>query len=206
MTIVRLDNGYYDIGDGVRVPSVTTVLQVLQPRYGHGGRAEFYMERGSEAHDVIVNLLQGKHIKSIDPVIAPFVAAWIRFREEMGFVLCDWIEGGSVFDWKTAANLAVTPNMKPQVAAYVQAIGETNPRSTFIELPVASRKYGFSGTVDAVGQMTRAKSQRRGRAHLVLLGPEGDYRVVEVKEQSKHFNVFLSCLNIYNYLDKKETQ
>ena len=204
MTITRLDNGTYDVGEGLIVPSVTTVLQILSPYQASGyisEAAQQAMERGREVHDTIANILHGRRPSDMDWRVRPFVEAWLRFRDEMGFEACDWIEGGSVFDWKTCAAFGITKAMGPQLAGYKPGLNETHPRTRFYEIPVYSRKYGFAGTADATGRMTRAKSRRRGERHIVMLRGDGLYRLATMKDP-RDFNTLISCKNVWTVINE----
>ena len=203
MTIKRLGNGTYDVGGGVTVPSVTTVLQVGNPRYqlGHTTDAEqFAMQRGSEVHDVIAHILAGYIVEDLDPIVAPFVAAWTAFREEMGFEATHYElpvysarygyagtldaiglmrlanpklrDRLGVFDWKTCSTFATTKAMGPQTAAYEQARFESS-----------------------------AAKCRRINRFIVMLRNDGQFRVVPMKDRND-FNTFLSCKNVWEWINK----
>lgn len=70
--------------DGVRVPSVTQVIQaILPPRYEFAG--EWHMQRGAATHHGCRLLDEGRlDWASVDPEIEPRIRAWQQFRQQYG--------------------------------------------------------------------------------------------------------------------------
>ena len=193
----RSADGYYELNDGRRLPSVTSVLNLLMPeaRFGIGAA-----ERGTEVHDVIHHLLEGYKIEEIDPQVEPFVQAWQQFADDTGFmpeaveqfVICDRygyagtldavgvmtkakarFAKSAVFDWKTCTVFKVRRTAGPQLAAY---------------------EYAYRKTWQLSRPLLR---------FVVLLRADGAYRIERMHSRSD-FTVFLSCLNLYRAFEVEE--
>lgn len=178
--------------DGRVLPSVTQVLKEARIcDYSMIPQAvlQFAAERGTAVHLATQLLDEGDlDVESLDPVLAPYVQAWEKFKAETGFVSeriekrivnetyfyagtydrvgIGIFQGGrrGIVDIKSGILL---PGHHVQLAAYAEAMGE----------PATTRRM------------------------LVQLRPDGQYRIEETprSEFQRNFKVFLAALTCLHW-------
>lgn len=170
------------------VPGVTSVLQPLQMLQGVPWDVlEAAREFGSHVH-LACHLwnIEQLDLKALDKALCPYLAGWIAFLDETGFIIRrsetpvhnkkigyagtpdvdgDWQRTSWVVDIKSGV---VPVTVGPQLAAYQQAL-DPRPR----------------------------------RRLCVQLTGDGRYKLHEQKDLAD-FHTFLSALNIYNFLQKRK--
>lgn len=182
----------YTDENGKRVPSVTQALDVLDSYIGIPpdvlAKAS---ERGTKVHKAVeLHLLDDLDELSMDPDIANYFYAYIKFERETGFTPVasemrvhskkfnyagtldlvgpdpKGLKRIAIIDIKTSAQLM--PTVGPQLAAYERAwVEETGSKKKHL-------RYGL------------------------LLKPDGTYVIHEYTDTTD-FSVFLACLTVHNY-------
>lgn len=175
--------------DGVRIPSVTQVLQPVGFDYSSipFGTLEHAAQRGTAVHLATEFYDDGDLDEdSIDPEILPYVEAWRRFREESGFVVwrsevrvhsarhgfagtfdCLGVLNGKmcIVEKKTTATLH--PSTAIQVSAYLRAYNEGLPREE-----QAKRCYSVHLRRDGTYRLDEHDPETHWGAFLALLYPD----------------------------------
>lgn len=180
--------------DGLEVPSVTQVIGFLNNYSGIPPAVmELARDRGDAVHFATA-LHDGNDldVESLDPRIAPYLAAWIRFRfdidfdpvhieqrvvslkhryagtlDRMGLIRCGSRAKAALVDIKCTAALPLSAG--PQTAAYDLAA-----RESVDGWPLRVQRY------------------------TVQLRPDGTYRMTEHANPGDA-GVFLSALNLHNW-------
>jgi len=179
----------YTVG-GKSMPSVTKIIQIAKPvDFSHV--SEDVLERarvfGNSVHEASALWDRGElDIFDLDPALAKPLDAWVRFKDQYKFI------------------------------------------PTIIEEPMYSKKYGFVGTPDRIGTIGKDKVQvdiKTGqdswsidlqtagydilspvkRRLIVFIPTDGNIKVRECSDRTDK-TVFLSCLNIFNYRQRKENK
>ena len=183
MIILTDDHRYIDDDTGQEYPSVTKVIQSAG-LMGWMPQGEYYLERGSFVHEATALDDQGLLDEStVDPVVAPYLEAWRRYRAESGFVpeliersflhptyrYCGTIDRDGL-DIKTGAPCKW--HILQAAAYYALMRGNSIPR---------------------VSSITRWVS--------VYLKPDGTYNthIYPLADLVREFVTFTSALNIHNW-------
>jgi hypothetical protein len=193
-TYTRRDNGLV-------VPGVTSILDATFQVFAKvpPDVLEYARELGTIVHET-TELYDRNDLdaQSVDPVVEPYLEAWIKFRREQqpqilaieqtvfhplyGYAgMFD--RGARLFDEKALLDIKTSSALDlalvgPQLAAYLEAINDELRRS-----PLGP------------------KEERYTRRYGIQLREDGTYRLVECKDPAD-LAVFLSCLNIQRWRQK----
>ncbi len=185
---IALDDSHTYRVNGIVVPGVTQVLAQVEPFAGIPPAVlEYAAERGRAVH-LATQLWDDYDLDEsvLDPVIKPYLAAWIQFRQDTGFVVsqaelivysdrhrfCGMLDRKGllygepcILDIKAVA--VISPVTALQTAAYAEASRTDR----------------------------RAKSPRRAA---VQLRPDGTFRWAEFEDKTD-LSVFLSLLQLWSW-------
>lgn len=169
------------------VPGVTSVLEPLQYLDGVPWAVlEAAREFGTNVHLACHLWNQNElDLRALDPALLPYLRGWTRFLEESGFIV-------------TASEQRVYN--KIGYAGTADAFGTWQGTTWVLDIK--------SGVVpDTVGPQLAAYQQaaldRPRRRLCVQLVGDGEYRLHEQKDLGD-FQMFLSALNVYKFLQKRK--
>lgn len=182
--------------NGVSLPSVTQVIGYLNDfsqvppetleRACHFGTA---VHKATELYD-----LGTLDVDSLDPALVPYLDAWKKFLADTGFIN-EFVEE-KVFSKKYG------------YAGTVDRIGILQRHRSIIDIKSMSsisNSHSISvqtaGYEQAFSEMWDENKQSFRRYALQLKG-NGNYNLVPYNDMTD-FNVFLSCLNIYKWSNRK---
>ena len=177
--------------DGEIIPGVTTIINDLYTPGPDDEAMEIARDRGTKVHKACelydLNVLD---LEDLDPVLQPYLNAWIQFRSDTGVSIIEierlvyhpkfryagkldrvaMLNGKiSVIDIKSSTVMLKLTGL--QLAAYQAAY---NASIAGTDLPEATERYGLQ------------------------LRADGKYRLVPYTDKTE-FNVFIGCLNRYNW-------
>lgn len=175
--------------DGVRVPSVTQVLQLLEDFSGIPPHIlEAARVFGSHVHDAVALDIRGRlDWRTLDVALVPYVEAWRRFKADSGFVIL--------------ASEAVVGHRLHRFAGKLDLRGILNKHRALIDIKSGQlpRTVGpQTAAYDVAGADTHGiKSQRRYCLQLNPSLPCG-YKLHPLTNQSD-WSMFLSALNCWRF-------
>jgi hypothetical protein len=180
--MITLCEGHvYRDEDGVEYPGVTSILKsagIIDEAWFN----EYSRLRGEYAHLACAMYDRGTlDESSLDEAIAPYVAAWRRFRAESGYV--------------PTATEQVVANKTHRFAGTLDSAGTLNDR-----LAIIDRKTGACpkwGGLQLAGYALALPGALRLR-RVCELHNDGTYRLVPFDDPNDTF-AFLAALNIHNW-------
>lgn len=171
------------------VPSVTQVLEPLQMLQGvPWALLESAREFGTHVHLACHLWNKGELDQdALDPALAPYLAGWISFLKETGFVI--YHSEHRVY------------HRTLRYAGTADAFGTWNESAWVIDI-----KSGIvPGTVGAqLAAYSQASNYPRAKRLCVQLSADGLYRLHPQKDPSD-FALFTSALNVWKYLNKRSS-
>lgn len=184
----------YELG-GRRLPSVTEILGILTERTFAEippDQLENARRRGTLVHTA-VDLYNRDELDetSVSAEISPYLDAWKRFLSETGAIVI-------------ASEMRVH-HKKLGYAGTLDLILEWNGRMCVPDLKathVIPRTVGpqSAAYAEALYEM-RGGRGRRPERYCIHLKPDGTYRS-DPRRDPADFSTFVSCLNVYRYLEK----
>lgn len=177
---------YYYV-DGFRVPSVTQVLEaagVVDYSYLPPSTRTMALQRGGAVHLVTQFDDEGDLDEALlDPALAPYLAAWRRFRQETGFTPTLIEHRGFHEQYRYAGTLDRRGTFPDGTEAILDL--KTNQAEGWVRLQIAAYAALFP---DA----------RKFRRVCVEVHGDGTYRMLEfpAAEHGKDFGGFLACLAV----------
>ena len=180
----------YRLGGRI-VPSVT---QILRPLESFEGIPVAILDA---ARDFGVNCHLACHLDnigqldedSLDPALAPYLAAWRAFKTETGFAV--------------TGSEARLFNKLHGYAGTADAIGALYDRLTVIDIKsgivpstVGCQLAAYQGAAESMGLKIR-------RRLCVQLAGDGRYKLLEQKDPAD-WNLFLSAKNLFHWLQKRK--
>lgn len=183
---------------GVVVPNVTRILDDLLCDFSMVSSAvlESARELGSAVHyGTYLDDAGVLDEATVDPVVAPYLEAWRKFRRELNpRLLVREVKGfHPVHRFATTIDSVMEVKL-PNWSAESAAIGE-------IKTGALWPSYGpqTAAHAEVVQHTTGFKVPRR---IAVQLKNDGNYKIHEFTDQRGDWAVFLSCLTIKNYRSK----
>ncbi len=185
--------------DGVRVPGVTGIIRAA----GFGNERaldEAAATRGSAVHFATLLDDEGDlNERSVHSVIAPYLAAWRKFRRETGFSPVVLPEHGLVREMAVASRLF-------GFATIVDAVGHFRPPSPLVVLEIKSGGLG-EVKLQTAGQALALQENGIfvGARHAVQLKADGDYNLTpRFPNDTRDRDDFLACLRVCRRLGRTE--
>lgn len=185
---------YFD--DKGRLPSVTEILSGSIPQYT--GISEQVLENASARGQAVHRAceLYDKNeldYSTLDEQIIPYLEAWISFIKDTGFIV--------------GYSEQIVYSNKFRYAGTLDRIGKINGESAIVDIKttaILSPVTGLqlAGYKQAAIECLEGSGQEKRFA--VQLKDNGNYSIKEYTDQSD-FNVFLSCLQLYQWKLKNET-
>ena len=179
------ENHIYTL-DGVRVPSVTQILQgagLVSFNAVNPDILERAQKFGSASH--LACALDDKNqldMKSLDPALLPYLENWRQFKKDFGITEFAEIEK-QVF------------SKRYQYAGCLDRLWENTlieiKTSTSIPITTGLQLIGYQ---TAYREMTKIRIKRRLCVQLL----EGTYKLQEYKDKTDK-TAFLSCVNLYHW-------
>lgn len=178
---------------GLDVPSVTTILN---PLYNFDGIPKDHVEyarlRGQAVHKACELYDQNDlDIDSLDPVIVPYLEAWIKFKADTGFIV------------HTAEKQLVHPTYR--YAGCIDRLGHMGMtgKDSVLDIKCVAKLSPITG-LQIAGYKALAeldKSAKYEDRYSVRLKNNGQYELKHY-DSPDDFRVFLSLLNIFNWRKK----
>lgn len=178
----------YRYGDRV-VPSVTQILEVVDECWRVPADAlERARRLGTAVHLACeLNDLDDLDEPSVDLVIAPYLAAWRRFRSEMGFTP-DLIER-KVF------------HKAMGYAGTLDRTGRLFDRRALIDIKSGEEWPSHGPQTAAYKEALATEGEKVSDRYAVYLRDDGTYRLRKCEDKSD-WAVFLACLTIRKYKER----
>lgn len=190
--------------DGVVIPNVTSILEPLVD-YSRIPAAimEKARQRGDYVHKACeLYLWDMLEEDAIEPEYEPYIDAFKLFLSETGFV-ADLIEHRVYHPRLRYAGTLDLGGTLPPLGRRKRPIRALIDLKTTFKL-MASVGPQTAAYVDAHNSSVSAAERFEARYGLQLKG-DGSYKLLPMKEPSD-MNVFLSCLNIYNFMKTRKDQ
>lgn len=175
--------------DGIRYPSVTTILAAMG-FYGDATKyfTEYSRDRGSYVHKIIQFHLQGElDPESIDPALEGYFKAWLKFEADTNYRPI--LNEAPMFTdlWKFAG----TPDH----------IGLMYFKDPEVIIDVKSGADGHAAAIQTAGyQILYPKAKRR---FSLQLRQDGKYKLTEYRDREDR-GIFLSALAVYQWQVNKK--
>ena len=168
--------------DGVRYPSVTTILSALG---FYGDAVKYFTERsrdrGSFVHKIIQYHLAGElDEESIDPVLLGYFQAWLRFEGDTGY--------------SSLANERPLASSVYGFAGTPDHFGYLNGLHSIID--VKSGAPGHAAAIQTAGYQILI--DHPARRYSLQLMPDGKYKLAEYRDREDR-GIFLSALSVYQW-------
>lgn len=165
---------------GVKYPSVTQVISAAG-LYGDTSHfTEYSRDRGSYVHKAIeLSISDELDTDSLDPVIQPYLDAWLRFVSEAGYVseVCEKVMASEVF----------------RFAGTVDHIGHLNGHYCLLDVKTGAPAPAHAIQTGAYAILLKHPGVKRFSLYLT---DEGKYKLVENKDRQDE-QIFKSALALY---------
>ncbi len=179
--MITLDeNHIYHDGDGNIIPGVTSVLKdvgVIDDRWFD----DYSRTRGQMVH-LATALYDRDDLEesSVNPVIEPYLNAWIKFRKESGYVpdMIEKIVHNKIYGYAGTLDRTGTKNGVKELTEI-----KSGTVQSWAELQTAA----YAGCLDGVY-----------KRYAIELHDNGSYKKV-VYDNRQDWGVWLSCLTLRNY-------
>lgn len=175
--------------DGRIVPSVTQILEVVDECWRvpvdvleRAGRLGTAVHLACELDD-----LDDLDETSVDPVIAPYLAAWRRFRSETGFAP-DLIEHR-------------VHHRSMGYAGTLDRVGTLFERRSLIDIKSGEEWPSHGPQTAAYKEALATEGEKVSDRYAVYLRDDGTYRLRKCEDKSD-WAVFLACLTIRKYKER----
>lgn len=176
--------------DGQVIPGVTQTIDQLTSFAGIPPEVlEYASERGRLVHRA-TELYDNENLDfgSLDPVLVPYLDAWIKFKKESGFIPIN-IE-------------QIVFHKRHRYAGTLDRAGILYDHESVLDIKAVAVLGDHTG-VQLAGYQEAENSTRKKADHIrhryaVQLKPDGTYRLRQYKDKAD-FSVFLSCLNLHNW-------
>lgn len=176
MTKITIDNQHVYRADGRVVPGVTGIIRAAGLMDAHGWN-EYARARGSAAHKAVELYEQDDlDMASLDPVIAPYLDAWIAFKNQTGFKS------------ETQEQLVFHPAY--QYAGTLDMTGHIPGATVLVDIKTGAYQPWWALQTAAYNAVVK----RRLRLSVELRN-DGTYRMTEHTDK-RDFQRFLACLTI----------
>lgn len=166
--------------DGVKIPSVTQIIDDAGLYGDTSYFTEYSRERGSFVHKAIQFHLSGELDEdTLDPVIVPYLEAWKKFEVEAGYVSdeCEAMFADTVYRY----------------AGTVDHIGHLDGHFGIIDVKTGAPTPATGIQLAGYEKLIKVGGAKRFALHLK---DDGDYKLIEYKDRNDR-NVFLAALALY---------
>lgn len=179
MVTFNSDTHTYSV-HGVKYPSVTQVIAAAG-LYGDTSHfTDYSRDRGSYVHRAIeLHLSDELDTDSLDPVIQPYLAAWLRFVSEAGYVseCCEKVMASEIYHF----------------AGTVDHIGHLNGHHCLLDVKTGAPASAHGIQTAAYAILLKNPGVKRFSLYLT---DEGKYKLIENKDRQDE-QIFKSALAIY---------
>ncbi|MCK9433216.1 MAG: hypothetical protein M0R00_09695 [Candidatus Omnitrophica bacterium] len=180
MITLDANHVYHDAGGQV-VPGVTGILKgagLIDDRFFD----EYSRDRGSLVHQACAMYDRDDlDMDTLDPVLAPYVSGWIKFRKESGFV--------------PALIESIVFNEQYFYAGTLDRTGNMNGQEYILDIKSGAAQPWTAAQLAAYSACLWSNGRKRGA---VELRDDGTYKLTEYKDRND-LQIFLSALAIVNW-------
>ena len=174
---VTIDESHvYHDSAGRVVPGVTGIIRACG-LMDENGWNDYARDRGRAVHKAVELYERGTlDPDSLDPAIVPYLAAWVEFKEQTGYVAleCEQIVFHPIYRY----------------AGTLDQVGVLDSKSAVVDLKTGAQAAWWGVQTAAYN----AVAKRRVRYSLELKG-DGTWRLVQHTDK-RDINIFLACLTV----------